>query len=96
MQFLLLSYCYLSLLSSYAHSSSVTIDIYYPESNITLSEAANNNIFSIGYSSHDYSLDLVTDAEADGSMYFPWFGDFTTYVNNETHRIEPNHWIIGE
>jgi hypothetical protein len=79
------------------NASTLNLDIYYPESGL-ISEAISNldgNIFSVGYSSLPYSLDLANQYNAMDMYYFPWFGDYTLFVNNETHYVGANHWRVS-
>ena len=74
-------------------SSSITLDIYYPNEGLLYEQVLNQNynIFSLGYSTSPYDLQL---AEQYDGMYFPWFGNYTYFVNNVTHYVEDNHWQI--
>jgi hypothetical protein len=84
------------ILAATANASLLNLDIYYPESGLD-KEAIHNlngNIFSVGYSSLPYDLELAKNYEDMDMYYFPFFGNYTLYVNNETHYQGPNHWRI--
>lgn len=79
------------------NASLLTVDIYYPESGLNTNYINNldGNIFSIGYSSLPYNTDIVNHYAAMGFQFYPWFGNYTMYVNNQTHYQGPDHWRMS-
>jgi hypothetical protein len=77
-----------------ASSSSLQLDVFYPDSGLdaTVASELGGDLFSVGLSSLPYSLDIIEQYDAKGLFYFPWFGNYTLFVNNHTHRAGPDHW----
>ena len=74
----------------HSHASFLVLDIYYPESGITLTPGS-SNVFMYSYSSSPYSYDLLLDHLNDPYGFSPWFFNYTYYVT-VNDKVGADHW----
>jgi hypothetical protein len=65
--------------------SQLILDVYYPESGISLLSGA-SDVFTFGFSESPYNYDLYKSAN-----FLPWWGNLT-YVISTSDKVGPNHW----
>lgn len=78
----------LTYFASFAHhvfGSQLILDVFYPESGISL-QTGESNVFSIGFSESPYSYDLWKEAN-----YLPWWGNLS-YVISTSDKVGQDHW----
>jgi len=65
--------------------SQLILDVYYPESGISLLSGA-SDVFTFGFSESPYNYDLYKSAN-----FLPWWGNLT-YVISTSDKEGPDHW----
>jgi hypothetical protein len=72
-------------------SATITLDVFYPEAEVTPS--SEGIVFVYGYSTSPYTYPLYEWQQANNpsTPFAPWFGNYT-YLITQDHKSGQNHW----